>query len=161
MFEKGVPKNFFTSDGSRLTTSSQQFKDGTHSLQWDFLAGAKLQITGNIGFEKFAGDAKDQRRDAFTLWLYNETPIAAPLLFQYATDQQVKASFEVNLNFHGWRGIVVHFETDMQGQPEATMNRLIVSPPERLQRQAVFRPDGNAYACRPTLASGGLSSSLC
>ncbi|WP_448551133.1 chondroitinase family polysaccharide lyase [Thalassotalea montiporae] len=131
-FEQTIDSQQINATNSRLTITDQQAKFGQHSLKWQFSAGSELTLNQHIGFKTFNPNAKKQARHTFMTWLYNETPIKDKLTFQFAENQQVAVSFDVNLDFQGWRAVAVPFETDMQGQPHEAMNQLIVKAPAAL-----------------------------
>jgi hypothetical protein len=44
-FETGIPKQFQTSDKGKITLSTQYYKEGKQSLEWDFRSGSKLNVS--------------------------------------------------------------------------------------------------------------------
>ncbi len=131
-FEDGIPECIESDEQSQLAISSQRYKDGAHSLQWDYSERAFLKITGHIGYRPFQEGAKSQARDSFAVWIYNPRPIQDKLTFQFGRNdgEQVDCGFDFRLNFQGWRTAWVAFDRDMEGTPHPEMDCLIIRGPK-------------------------------
>lgn len=120
-FEHGVPATL--SSPNKLSINSEHYKDGGHSLQWDFTGENKLVFDQEINYTEEDSSITPY---TFMAWIYNETPLKTKALFQFSTDDKKNASFIYSLDFKGWRGIAVPFR-DMRGTPVSGMNRLSIS----------------------------------
>lgn len=129
-FEDKSSLQSITVQGGQVSTSEQHSKLGEHSLKWKFSPEAKLTINRSIGFLPYQVKSKDQARHSFMTWLYNETPIADQLIFQFGSAERNHSHFSINLNFSGWRAIAIPFESDMQGQPDSAMRGLTITAPK-------------------------------
>ncbi|MBE1444108.1 chondroitinase family polysaccharide lyase [Paenibacillus sp. OAS669] len=131
-FEDGVPGSFIPDGQSRLAISNRRYKDGAHSLQWDYSGQAVLKIRGPIGYRPFQEGSRSQARASFAVWIYNPRPIQDKLTFQFGRKdgEQVDCEFDFRLNFLGWRTAWVAYERDMQGTPHPEMDCLIIRGPK-------------------------------
>ena len=65
-FETGIPKQFQTSDKGKITLSTQYYKEGKQSLEWDFRSGSKL----NVALEQpLTLDERMENSYGITLWI--------------------------------------------------------------------------------------------
>ncbi|MCH5719537.1 hypothetical protein MKP07_26645 [Niabella hibiscisoli] len=110
--------------------SSEHYKEGQHSLCWNWKKDASLEITGLRGLKEagmpYPGGIPEMyepsfyARDRFggiKIWLYQKKPTSGQLVFQagssLATAKHApKYRFSVNLDFTGWRTVWVCFEED-------------------------------------------------
>lgn len=126
-FEEGVPDAITTTAAQSLTTSSLHFKDGSHSLKWQYDAKSSLIFHQDIGYNP--EKENDISPQTFMAWVYNETPSDDKLTFEFGTQQTTQIQFQYGLNFSGWRGISVPFR-DMEGTATANMDRLRIIAPD-------------------------------
>lgn len=125
--EEQVPANWMAHNGS-LQMSSQHFKSGRESVQWQWhRKSAVLTIKDTT----FSAAAKDPR-SCFVFWVYNETPVNDALSFEFGDDKKVYTQFRFQLNFKGWRTAWVMYHRDMTGAPDIAMNRLRIVAPASL-----------------------------
>ncbi|TDR74434.1 chondroitinase family polysaccharide lyase [Photobacterium lutimaris] len=124
-FEYGMPDTVTASDDSLLAIESTLQKDGQHSLAWQFSPGNTLTFTQPIGYKPFVANNTDQSQSTFTTWIYNASPLAGTLRFSFLAQGQQASWFDINMDFVGWRQLLVPF-SDMQGQPSKQMDQLII-----------------------------------
>lgn len=128
-FEENVPAGM-TADNSQLGISSEHYKDGKHSLLWQFKSNAVLSLKKDLKFEPFDKTGEDLYMSAFIVWVYNEKAQDKKIRFQFLKDGKVCTSFPFGINFTGWRGAWVCFERDMEGTPEVGMNEIKILAPD-------------------------------
>lgn len=136
-FESGLPKAISADKGSTLTLSEQHYRDGSHSLRWDFSSESQLTFNQPIGFKPFQPNGSDQSRHSFLVWIYSETPVNDYLTFQFGENDQVNTHFKMKLDFTGWRHAIVPFG-EMEGSPSEQMNRLTMVAPKSVDRGHLF-----------------------
>lgn len=128
-FEEAQVPAFISSNQSKLSISSDHYKDGKHSLQWNFEPGAMLSVKKDLKFEKKDPTGQDKYLSTFVVWVYNEHPLDETVRFEFLKDGKVCSSFPFGINFKGWRAAWVCYERDMQGAPEEGMNEVrLVAP---------------------------------
>ncbi|MBM7587296.1 chondroitin-sulfate-ABC endolyase/exolyase [Bacillus pakistanensis] len=130
MFENGVPKTFKAKNGGNIEVDNRHYKDGRHSLKWNYEKGSKLEVKEKIKFKPFVPNNSDQSIETFVVWVYNEEPKEGTVTFQFGRGNKADSWFEMNLNFSGWRTAWVSFERDMEGTPHPAMNRMSIIAPE-------------------------------
>ncbi len=136
-FENGLPGSISTDHDSTIELSPKHYRDGAHSLQWDFNRGSQLTFEQPVGFKHFKPNGSDQSRHSFLVWIYSETPVNDHLTFQFSEDDQVKTRFNMKLDFTGWRHAIVPFE-EMEGSPTERMNRLTLIAPDTFASGRLF-----------------------
>ncbi|GFH85609.1 chondroitinase family polysaccharide lyase [Bacteroides acidifaciens] len=128
-FEAPKVPDCITSIHSQLSISDIHYKDGKHSMKWDFEPGGILELKKDLKFEKKDPTGKDLYLSAFIVWVYNEEPQNTTIEFEFLKDGRKCTSFPFGINFKGWRAAWVCYERDMQGTPQEGMNELrIVAP---------------------------------
>ena len=136
--EQVLPTGFQTPSGSKLSLSTQRYKDGQQSLRWDYKTGRVLVINQAVGFQPSDVSTKDRSHHAFMGWVYNEVPVNDQLTFDFWRDDKVQVSFKAGLNFKGWRALAVPFETDMKGWPVTLMERVTITAPSSVQQGTIY-----------------------
>ncbi|WP_317236113.1 chondroitinase family polysaccharide lyase [Niabella hibiscisoli] len=129
-FETDADTESWQARNSTLHISSEHYKEGQHSLCWNWKKDASLEITGLRGLKEagmpYPGGIPEMyepsfyARDRFggiKIWLYQKKPTSGQLVFQagssLATAKHApKYRFSVNLDFTGWRTVWVCFEED-------------------------------------------------
>ncbi|MCD1125338.1 hypothetical protein LPW36_04740 [Jinshanibacter sp. LJY008] len=125
-FEKGVPETITTTDDSALFITNEHSRDGTQSLAWSFKPYAGLIFSQDIGFL----DSDDPITPfTFLTWIYCSEPNNEEITFNFGREESVNCSFNIKLNFVGWRGIAVPFR-DMEGKAVEGMQYLTISVPD-------------------------------
>lgn len=115
---------------STFRLSTDHYKDGNSSLEWDFEPGGTLSIHKNLRFEPKDPTGVDLYLSTFVVWVYNENPIDEEIRFEFLKDGKKCSSFLMNINFKGWRAAWVCYERDMEGSPEEEMNELRIVAPQ-------------------------------
>ncbi|RCW37595.1 chondroitinase family polysaccharide lyase [Marinilabilia salmonicolor] len=97
---------------SGLSVSSDHYKMGQQSIQWAWQPQGQLTIENPAGMEQACRTYKG----GMILWIYNENPQNADLLFEYLDDNNaVQYYFPYHLDFTGWRACWIRFDEDMSG----------------------------------------------
>ncbi|WP_064609497.1 chondroitinase family polysaccharide lyase [Photobacterium sp. J15] len=136
-FEQGMPDTISVSNGSKLSLSGQHFKDGVTSLAWDYKPGAKLKFVQPVGYKPFVANDSDQSQSTFSAWIYSPVAQDAQLTYEFGTDGKRDVSFVINMNFTGWRHLLIPF-SDMDGTPREGMNYMQVSIPEKMEAGQLY-----------------------
>lgn len=130
-FENGMPSTVSHSIKSSAVISDAHRKDGIYSLAWNAAANAELIFNQDVGFKPFVANDEDQSQSTFTTWVYNESAQDNTLRFTFSTDEVEQTWFDINLDFTGWRELIIPF-SDMEGKAVSGMNRLAVKAPTTL-----------------------------
>ncbi|WP_419534472.1 chondroitinase family protein [Endozoicomonas sp.] len=136
-FENGLPETISTDSNSTIQLSGKHYRDGAHSLQWNFNNGSQLTFDQPVGFKHFKANGSNQSRHSFLVWIYSEAPVNDHLTFQFGEDDQVKTQFKMKLDFTGWRHAIVPFG-EMEGSPTEMMNRLTLIAPESITSGSLY-----------------------
>ncbi|SEG56848.1 chondroitin-sulfate-ABC endolyase/exolyase [Vibrio hangzhouensis] len=136
-FENGMPNTIFSSKENALQLNQKYAKDGDHSLSWEFVPGATLSFNQPIGYRHFVENDVDQSISTFSTWIYNDTPQKEHARFAFGTGKEVQAYFDIDLNFSGWRHLLIPFR-DMEGSPSESMDFLQVNMPENIQPGTLY-----------------------
>ena len=129
-FEDDSVPGFITGTNSDLSITASHFKDGSRSLNWKFAPGATLSIKKDLCFEPKDPTGTDTYLSGFVVWVHNTNPIGQPLTFQFRKNGRVCTSFDMGLDFTGWRTAWVCYERDMQGIAETGMDEITIVAPE-------------------------------
>ncbi len=132
LFEQGMPDTIAASLNSRSSLATQYRKDGTHSLAWEYQPESTLTFTQPVGYKPFVANEKDQSQSTFSGWIYNSQPQKQKLKFVFGTDNTEQAWFDINLDFTGWRQLLIPFK-DMQGIAVEGMNFFQVQAPPSIK----------------------------
>ena len=65
----------------------------------------------------------------FSAWLHNDQPMDETVRFEFGNGSGTNASFEMKLNFDGWRSPGQGFDRDMSGKPASTMDTVRIIAP--------------------------------
>jgi chondroitin-sulfate-ABC endolyase/exolyase len=126
--ETAVPTNWTAAAGS-LSISSNHYKLGLQSLQWNYGTNDSLTVT-NPGIT--AADVTDYYKHTCDLWVHNPTNLPGQkLVFQFVDSSgTAQYYFDFYLNYTGWRRAVRSYIYDMKGpKSSASFNRVrIVGP---------------------------------
>ncbi|UQZ84194.1 Chondroitin sulfate ABC exolyase precursor [Paenibacillus konkukensis] len=131
-FEQEVPAGWSSDGQSRLSISGDRYKDGAHSLRWDYKERPRLTVSGPIGFRPFQEGSVSQARDSFAVWIYNPRPLQDKLTFEFGRSGRGQADcrFDFHLDFRGWRTVWAAYERDMDGTPHPDMDTLTIHGPQ-------------------------------
>ena len=130
-FEEGMPESIKAGKGSQIAITQEKYKDGKHSLKWNFKGKDTLTISGDTGYKVFQRGAQEKARSSYAMWIYNKKPIKDEMLIEFKKDGQVKCSFKLNMNFEGWRTMWVQYDRDMTGTPVEGMNEIVLHAPNK------------------------------
>lgn len=129
-FEEAQVPPFVTATDSQLGISGEHYRDGEHSLSWNYEAGGALSIKKDLKFEPKDPTGKDTYLSAFVVWIYNEQAQDKTVEFQFLKEGGKCVSFPFGINFTGWRGAWVCYERDMQGTPQEGMDEIRIVAPD-------------------------------
>lgn len=135
--DKNVP-SYVSCTASEASVSGDHFREGTHSLRWDYRPGAVLEVNRDLGFEPKDPTGKDTYMSAFIVWVYNEKAQDRTVRFEFCKDGKVCSSFPFGINFTGWRGAWLCFERDMEGTPETGMDQIRITAPDDVEGTLFF-----------------------
>lgn len=123
-----VPSSISVQNGT-LSISGKHFREGQHSLKWDFSKKSMLSIKQNLMFEYKDSTGKDTYLSSFVFWVYNEEPFNGKMKVEFLKEGEKCSWFEMGMDFTGWRGVCVSYERDMQGCPEEGMDEIRMKSP--------------------------------
>lgn len=129
-FEETQVPPFITGTDSQLSVSDEHYRDGGHSLSWNYAPHAVLSIKKDLKFEPKDPTGRDTYLSAFIVWIYNEQAQDKTIRFEFMKDGKLCTSFPFGINFTGWRGAWVCYERDMQGTPEEGMDEVRIVAPD-------------------------------
>ena len=129
-FENGMPKNFSVSKTSKISLTEEKAKDGTHSLKWKFKGNDSLTIKGDTEYTAFDPTSKEKARSSYAMWVYNKKPINDIMKIEFKKQGETKCSFDMNMNFEGWRTMWVQYDRDMNGTAEVGMDEIVLTAPK-------------------------------
>ena len=129
-FENGMPKNFSVSKTSKISLTKEKAKDGTHSLKWNFKGNDTLTIKGDTEYTVFDPASKEKARSSYAMWVYNKKPVNDIMKIEFKKQGETKCSFDMNMNFTGWRTMWVQYDRDMKGTAEAGMDEIVLTAPK-------------------------------
>lgn len=106
--------SFITCESGALSVETEQVKQGTAALRWDFKAGGVLRVNQTIEYDTNAKG--DSLTYAFGLYIFG-TGTNGTLRFSFTKNDREVAWFTLALGFSGWRSITVCYDRDMEGTP--------------------------------------------
>lgn len=124
--------------GSTLHISRKHFKHLENSICWNYKGNEALILSKDIGYQGEKNSREDKKLQAFSFWVYNESPLDGVLNLSFMTDDQKCCEFDFGLDYTGWRTCWVLYDRDMVGRPSETMNRLVITPPESVHSGELF-----------------------
>ncbi len=135
ILEEKVPANWETKVPATLSISSRHSKMGSQSVKWEWKSGTVLTIADPEGLKQ----AAQQDGGGMMLWIYNETPVDAPIRFEFCNYSAVSYRFNYQLNFKGWRACWVGFEEDMAWSKNSKeINCLKIHAPQQVAEGKLF-----------------------
>ena len=114
----------------RLQEAKTRYKYQGSAILVEYQPNAVLAIKAENPFQPFLNQGKDQARDTFCFWIYQENPQQGELRFVFEKNEKDCCFFSFSLNFTGWRTAWVIYERDMHGKPEVGMDALRLEFPE-------------------------------
>ena len=112
-FEESTPPSGWTNTGvNPLTTDSAHYKVGRKSLKWKWNAHDTLQADNPDNLLTVSSNSNNSI--GFYTWVYNENPKEDSLKFLISdAAKTVNLSFNIYLNFKGWRCVYVDLKKDL------------------------------------------------
>ena len=134
-FEGGVPEGF-TSSQSELSVTSNLYKEGKQSLEWNFGPESTLEIALK---KPIVLNKKSETKGGTTLWLYNEQPAQDSVRFEFLDEAgKVRYWFTYRLASQGWRACWIGFKSmrgdKLQAGDEVTLTHCRLVAPKRKGR---------------------------
>ncbi len=130
-FEDGIPAAFTNITGSKLSTSTQYYKDGKLSMEWEYQPGAEVSIQMPPLVLNEAG----KTRYGITLWIYNEKISSDSLSFRWMDKEgQPAYEFAFRLSSVGWRACWIGFEHMRGNKQSDELVELRIQAPNRSGR---------------------------
>ncbi len=122
-FEDGIVPSDFSGN---LQVSSERYKLGTKSLQWNWTANSTCTITNPSNLFS----SSQNSNGGVTFWIYNPVAINQQLnvIFRNASGIQ-KCNLPVKLNFKGWRCVWARFYGDM-GHDSTELTQMVLGAPD-------------------------------
>ena len=120
-FENGISQNI--NSINEISISEKHYKDGKASLKWDIEKNGQLIINTDVNYEAYNPNAISKAISTFVFWVYQEKTSSDKLRVTFGNENRACCSFDMNMNFTGWRTVWVPFE-EMNGEPEPNMNRI-------------------------------------
>lgn len=152
LLESSVPPHL---QGAGLAITDQRAVCGTRSLRWDHDERATITIKTPLNWTPDQYRPGDDQAwqglvDAFSVWIYNETPVDDVVRFEFGRGDRTDLWFEFRLGFTGWRTAWVRYAYDMHGRPHKDMDTVRITAPRRrgalwldqLILNTAIRPDG-------------------
>lgn len=123
-----VPASISVQNGT-LSISGKHFREGRHSLRWDFSKKSMLSIKQDLMFEYKDSTEKDTYLSSFVFWIYNEEPFDGKMKVEFLKRGEKCSWFEMGMDFTGWRGACISYERDMEGSPVSGMDEIRMNAP--------------------------------
>ena len=123
-----VPSSISVQNGT-LSISGKHFREGQHSLRWDFSEKSILSIKQDLMFEYKDSTGKDTYLSSFVFWIYNEEPFDGKMKVEFLKRGKKCSWFEIGMDFTGWRGACISYERDMEGTPVSGMDEIRMNAP--------------------------------
>ncbi|MDD3766735.1 MAG: chondroitinase family polysaccharide lyase [Eubacteriales bacterium] len=127
VFEDERDLKYIKPEKSRICLSTAHYKDGNHSLCWDFQEGGKLDFSVPVDYKPVSFSGHDSRCSVFGVYIYSEDKTPRTLHFRFFRKGKEQCGFDANISYTGWRSIFVKFDGDMAGAPCEDMDSLTIS----------------------------------
>ncbi|WP_081622082.1 chondroitinase family polysaccharide lyase [Endozoicomonas elysicola] len=133
-FEEAKVPAWATAKSGKLSMDSRYYINGRQGMRWDWQPGDVLELKLPEPFRvyprKEASDAYGRNAiSLFSAWLHNDQPMDETVRFEFGNGSGTNASFEMKLNFDGWRSPGQGFDRDMSGKPASTMDTVRIIAP--------------------------------
>ncbi len=123
-FENGLPPELEVRGGTAVITS-EQYKQGTHSLMWTYQPGDELVFHVPIGYKEITDGQINATRYGCGLYLFGDGSDGS-LEMNFLKQGNICTHFKIKLGFNGWRSITAGFDRDMDGHAEVGMDCLVI-----------------------------------
>ncbi|SHE30658.1 chondroitin-sulfate-ABC endolyase/exolyase [Mariniphaga anaerophila] len=135
VLEENIPHGWETNAPAVLSISNKHGKLGSQSVEWKWKPGTAITIDNPEGMKQ----ALQNEEGGMTLWIYNETPLDAPLRFEFGNSSGVEYWFNFRLNYKGWRACWIRFDEDMNGNKTSkNLDYLKICAPENATEGTVY-----------------------
>ena len=129
-FEEDKGLSIIDASKSEISISADHYKDGTHSMKWEYNPGGELNIKKDLQYEPIDPTGVDTYLSTFVVWVYNEKPVDSTIRFEFLKNGKKCTSFLFGINFKGWRTVWACYDRDMEGKPEEGMNEIRIIAPD-------------------------------
>ena len=131
-FESTVPSWWTTSNGT-LAISSDHYKQGTKSLEWNWNANDVITVSSLQSHGLTPSQITGYGYKFFQMWVYNNAAIPSGKitieLYDSANTKQFFYTF--NLNYTGWRAASVDYQYEMSGiKTSANITTMKIKAPD-------------------------------
>ncbi len=144
--DEKVPEDFSAGPGSRLSISSDFYKNGSKSLRWDWdREGAYILYKNAEAFQHLTGANPDPivyewvtfcNLSRFSMWVFSEKELGNQLNCTF----QPNSDFYVNMNFKGWGSVQLLYGRDLAKFPGKT-DTLIIRAPKGVAKGTLYIDD--------------------
>ena len=132
-FETGLPAYAKASRPAGIKTSTEHYKLGQRSLEWNWKYGDKIIFNHDIGnIKRTGGYGGTYSKASFGVWVYCEKPQRGALKFNFQTQGRTSGYFNFPLNFTGWRRATLRYswKPQFKGKVKANTDRIIIEAPK-------------------------------
>src|SRR5690606_111898 len=127
--EGAGPTDWHVTNG-KLRISSERFKMGKQSVQWEWTNHNSTITIKDRAFETVLQDP----RSTFVFWLYNEQNINDRLRFVFYNGEKEVYHFDFQLDFTGWRTAWVMYHRDMVKLADEGIDRMRIEAPTSIKK---------------------------
>lgn len=131
--EEAVPTDWHVTNG-KLRISSERFKMGKQSVQWEWTNHNSTITIKDRAFETVLQDP----RSTFVFWLYNEQNINDRLRFVFYNGEKEVYHFDFQLDFTGWRTAWVMYHRDMVKLADEGIDRMRIEAPTSIKKGKLY-----------------------
>jgi chondroitin-sulfate-ABC endolyase/exolyase len=135
-FENGLPSHAKASRPNSVKTSSDHYKHGQNSLEWNWRRGDRIRFKHGLGnIKRTGGYAGTYSKASFGVWVYCETQQQGYLQFNFQTKGKTSGYFKFPLNFKGWRRASLRYswKPQFKGKVKTNTDSVVVEAGGALQ----------------------------
>ncbi len=134
-FEETKVPGWMSAKSGQLSMDSRYYINGRQALRWDWQPGDVLELKLPEPFRFYprseATEAYGRKAiSLFSSWLHNDQPLDEVIRFEFGNGSNTNASFNMKLNFKGWRSPGQGFDRDMSGRPASSMDTVRLVAPQ-------------------------------
>jgi chondroitin-sulfate-ABC endolyase/exolyase len=120
-FENGsVPSNWSSSLGN-LSTTTNHYKEGQKSLEWNWVANDVITISNAQNSGLSSSQVLNSLFGMFRLWVYNSAQNSNKITIEFYDNSNVKQFFyDFKLSYTGWRAVAANYINEMSGSKNNT-----------------------------------------
>lgn len=140
-FETGLPAYAKASRSAGIKVSTDHYKLGQKSLEWNWKRGDKIIFNHGIGnIKRTGGYGGTYSKASFGVWVYCEKPQRGALKFNFQTKGRTSGYFDFPLNFQGWRRATLRYswKPQFKGKVKANTDRIVIEAPKNVKDGKCF-----------------------